>query len=204
MANLVQIGNKEVGWAPIEDGTIGTPKVWPGIGSTEQESEQESEAIYKDDVVYYNAEGGESYKLKLKVAQIPPEFAIACLGYVETAEGALVQVGDIKPCVLYIKTTVLNGETGSKTEKLDYFYNSTPASPKIETNTDEDKVKENELELEFLCTKSPLVQSVSGKNVAHSFITRSTSNSAFFDTYKTKILVPKKPTTATLSTGGDK
>lgn len=203
MARELMHGNRELWFATIEDGVIGEPQRWYGLASTEQEAEQESENIYKDDTVYYVAEGSQSYKLTVKVAQIPYQFAEACLGYVPTSDGAYVASGQTKPCVIFFKNTVMDGNTGVETPKLNFFYNALPNEPKIETETDEDKLKENEIEIEFTCTPSPIVKSVTDKPVTHSFITRSASNSAFFDNYKTTVLKPTKPMAVTLNEEGE-
>lgn len=203
MARYLNHGNRELWWAPIENGRIGTPQRWHGLASTEQESEQESENIYKDDIVYYTLEGDASYKLTLKVAQIPSEFAKACLGYVETVEGAWAPSGSKKPCVVFFRNTILDGETGAERPKLHFFYNALVSDPKLETGTDEDKPTENEIELEFSCTKSTIVTDADDIPVANSSIERTETNKAFFDTYKTAVLVPKKPVAAVSADGGE-
>lgn len=192
MAQELYHGNRELWWAPIENGRIGAPVRWHGLGSTEQESEQESEAIYKDDIVYYMLEGKASYKLTVKVAQIPADFATACLGYVETAEGAWAVSGKTKPCVLFFKNTVLDGSTGVERPKLHYFYNAMPSAPKLESETDEDKPTENEIEIEFTCSPSSIVTDADGVPTPYGTIERITQNQAFFDTYTSKVLTPAK------------
>lgn len=192
MARELMHGNRELWYATITDGVIGVPQRWYGLASTEQEAEQESENIYKDDVVYYTLEGDASYKLTVKVAQIPEEFATACLGYVKTQEGAWSVSGTPKPCVIFFKNTILDGSTGAERPKLHFFYNALPSLPKLENETDEDKPKENEIEIEFTCTTSTIVTDADGIGTPFGTIERTVSNSAFFDTYTSTVLVPQK------------
>lgn len=204
MAQELSHGNRELWWAPIDAGSIGAPVRWHGLGSTEQESEQESEAIYKDDIVYYMLEGKPVYKLTINVAQIPADFAQACLGYKETAEGAWAVSGSPKPCVLCYRTTVMDGVTGVERPKLHYFYNAMPSAPKLETETDEDKPTENEIEIEFTCSASSIVTDSDGIPTPYAVIERLSQNQAFFDTYTSKVLQPTKAVrTVTFNADGD-
>lgn len=202
MPKNLMIGNKRLLWAPIENGTFGTPRRWRGLNESESESEQDSETVYSDDEAYYVLEGASTSKLTIKTLQIPEDFAETCLGWKETAEGAHVVTGNVKPCVLVIENTVLDGDDNEKTARLSYYYNAIPSLPKTTSKTDEEKPKPNEIEIEFKCLNSSIATDADGIFTPFASIERTSTNAAFFDRYLTEVLVPTK-TTATLSEGGE-
>lgn len=188
---IVSHGNSEL-WYALPDGRGGftEPKRFHGLGSTETEAENESETIYKDDLAYYTAEGETTFTLTINVAQIPKEFAVECLGWKETQEGGYSLSGRTKPCCLMVKNKLLDGVTGEETSQLTIYYNALPGEPKLESETDEDKISETEIEIEFNCTPHSVIKSPTGRNFAMAVIERSKQNAAFFDSYVTKVPVP--------------
>lgn len=208
MPNVLQVGNKEFWVAPIDSKGIGTPVRWNGLVSTETESETESEAIYRDDIVYDSLEGATSFKVTATLSHIPEVFAEKCLGWGKDVNGVWVEnVNPKNDCAIMIRKTLLNGDTNEQSPKLDIFYQCTATPPKVESETDEDKPTVSEVEIEFTAKPSKYVFDDVSKGITHMTIQRTSTNATYFDGYSTAVLKPTFPSavaTASLEEGGDK
>lgn len=187
-------GNKNFGFAPItsSDSTpaFGTPVMVPGLVNVTIEVEQESSSIYADDVVFCSVKGAKVRTATATLRYIPAEYA-ELLGFNEETNGMLVDTGTFAPHCIFFETTEEDCKTGTVTQTLHYLYNVTGSEPTFESNTDEDEVEAQEIEVEYSATGSSIAIDSDGNQAQYGKITRTTENATWYDTFKTKVLLPK-------------
>ena len=84
----------------------------------------------------------------------------------------------------------MDAVTGEETQTLHYIYDVTASEPALETSTVEDEVEAAELTITYESKKSDFVKDDEGKLVGYGRITRTEQNKTWFDTFKTKVLLP--------------
>lgn len=190
MAKLFLHGNSNLHMAVATSDTFQTPQKCPGLISGELEDQSESEIHYADDINYAVLRGAKLKKLKLKVSQITNFMAKACMG-VEWDENLMgTTTGDKSRLCIYWCENAVDTVTNTTVRKLHILYNCVlNGQPKIETNSNEDKAKPNEIELEFLCYENPAVI-LNNKPCDYTSVLESEKSKAIFDALDTKVYTP--------------
>ena len=186
-------GNRNFGYAPITSAgaaAFGTPVMVPGLVNFTIEVEQETSAIYADDVVFCNVKGAKVRTATGTFRYIPAEY-LELLGFKEETNGMLVDTGTFAPHCIFFETTEEDCATGTVTQTLHYLYNVTGSEPTFESNTDEDEIEAQEIEIEYSATASSIAVDTAGAGVQYGKITRTEDNAEWYDTFKTKVLLPK-------------
>lgn len=188
-------GNQNFGYAKITSSgdnvlAFGTPQMLEGMVSMEIEVEQESTNIYADDTVFCVVKGAKVRTATLATRYVTPEYA-ELLGFKKQANGMLTDTGTFEPHCIFFETTEAECATGTKQQRLHYLYNVTGSEPTVETQTDEDEIEAQEIEIEYNATASPIAIDANGAKVQYAYITRTEENKTWYDSFKTKVLLPK-------------
>ena len=189
--NYLVYGAKSFGYAPIQESNkFGAPVFISGMKSFNSEVEQNSTAVYADDIVYATIDGAKKRTGEAELLYIPEAYASMALGYVKQTNGMLVDTG-VKQnhCIFYVET-VKDKDTGKTTEILHYFYNVTATEGEIESATVEDEVDVKTMTIQYNCSNSAIAVDANGNQIAYAKIMRTTENAAIFDKYKTEVLLP--------------
>lgn len=190
-------GNKSFGYADIittESGGVttksfGVPVMLPGMVSMEVELDSEAQNIYADDRSYCTIRGAKIRTATGAFRYIPAAYA-AFLGYKQNASGMLTDTGLHKDHVIFFETEEYDDEQNIETRTLHYLYKANGGEPSRSSETDEDEVTAEEVEVEYNCTESDFVVDDDGKAVSYGYITRTEENKAVYDTFKTTVLLP--------------
>ena len=201
MAKYVVHGNKGLGFAPITNSggsgaAFGSVTMLPGLVSTESEVEQEDSTIYADDEAYLVSKGARVRNLTVVVRALLEEYA-EMLGYVINENGMWTDTGKFPPHCLFFLTTSVDGETGEETQVLHYFYSVVASTPNEESETDEEEITAQEIEIAYTASTSTIAKDEDGNFCQYARITRTAENATWFDTYKTKVLLPTDEVTPT-------
>jgi hypothetical protein len=181
-------GIAQAGWAPIEDGVIGTPSMIPGAKSASVEAETTEKVIYADNIKYFMVSGNTTVTPSLTVLRVPKEYAQYAMGWNLMANGMITDTGIRKAHVLFYVNEVETDE--GPTKELHYFYNVKAGDGTVESATDEDEITEQELEIPLTAIASGIAVDDAGAPVTHASIVRTTENAALFDEFITRVLLP--------------
>ena len=187
-------GNKDAYYAPITNSgspAFGTPVRDYGLVSTSITNEQTDTPIHADDSTYFTVSGARSITAEITKLSVDEEFAAAHLGYKKMANGMIVDTGVKQPFAYYWVETVMQ-EDNTTTQMLTILYNCMATEGDVESNTLEDEVEAKEMTLNLTCTPSTIAKdnASGGNGVTMARIIRTTQNATWFDTYKTKVLLP--------------
>lgn len=186
-------GNANFGYAPItttgQTAAFGTPVMLDGMVSFEMEVSQDSTAIYADNIVFYKALGAKARTATGTFRYIPAAYA-EYLGYHKNTNGSVSDTGEHKQHCIFFETVVEDTVAGTTTRTLHYLYNVKGGEPKLSTETDEDEVTAQEIEIEYDASTSTFVVDDTGEYVQYAFIERTDDNAAKYDTFKTAVLLP--------------
>ena len=185
-------GNKNFGYAPITNSgspAFGTPVMVPGLVNFTIEVEQESSNIYADDVVFCSVKGAKVRTATGTFRYIPAGYA-ELLGFKEMTNGGLTDTGIFPAHCIFFETTEEDCSTGTKTQTLHYLYSAVGSEPTFESNTDEDEVEAQEIEIEYNCGESAIAKDDEGVAVQYFKITKTEENAELYETFKTKVILP--------------
>ena len=103
----------------------------------------------------------------------------------------IVDTGIKQPFAYYWVETVMQ-EDNTTTQMLTILYNCMATEGDVESNTLEDEVEAKEMALNLTCTPSTIAKdnASGGNGVTMARIIRTEDNATWFDTYKTKVLLP--------------
>ena len=194
MEKKIIYGNDNFGYALI-DTSEGTPKfsapvMLPGMISSKIEVEESSTKIAADNTTFAIIAGAKVRSAEAAVTYIPVQYYTECLGYIENASGMITDTGKKKAHCFFFTSTEMDAVTGEETQTLHYIYDVTASEPALETSTVEDEVEAAELTITYESKKSDFVKDDEGKLVGYGRITRTEQNKTWFDTFKTKVLLP--------------
>lgn len=193
MPKIVVHGNKKLGFAPITSTgsapAFGTPVMLPGLVSTESEIEQEDSTIYADDEAYLVSKGAKVRSLTINIRAILEAYA-EYLGYHVGENGVWTDTGTFAPHCLFFITSTIDGETGEESQILHYYYNVVASTPNEESETDEEEITAQEIEIAYTAATSTIAKDENNKYCQYARITRTEENKDWFDTFETKVLLP--------------
>lgn len=182
-------GNKNFGYAPINNGAFGTPVMIPGLVSVEIEVDQETTAIYADDAVFCNVKGAKVRTATAAFRNIPEAYA-EYLGFNAESNGMLVDTGTFAPHAIFFETTEEDCATGTVTQTLHYLYNVIASEPTFESNTDEEEVEAQEIEVTYNANTSTIALDSNGAGVQYGKITRTEANATAYDAFTSAVILP--------------
>lgn len=141
MSNKVKFGLKNVHYAVVSEAdngviTFGTPVPIKGAVNLSLSASGDTNDFYADDVKYWSGTSNNGYEGDLEIALIPDSFKTSVLGFVQTAEGGILETGDEK-----VKRFALLYEINGDVEKrrfVDYYCTAT--RPSAEASTTEDSI----------------------------------------------------------------
>ena len=187
-------GNKNFGFAPINDNgdntfSFGTPVMIPGLYSMTIEVSQEDTNIFADDSVYCAVKGARVRTATATLRNIPAAY-LPYLGYLLQDNGGYADTGIFPSHCIFFETGSENCADGSTTRRLHYLYNVRASQPTQESQTDEDTVEAQNIEVNYTCTDSDIAVDDDGVKVQYYFIDRTEANKDLFDTFETAVILP--------------
>lgn len=194
MEKKIIYGNDNFGYALIdtseETPKFSAPVMLPGMISSKIEVEESSTKIAADNTTFAIIAGAKVRNAEATVTYIPEQYYTECLGYVENANGMITDTGKKKAHCFFFTSTEMDAVTGEETQTLHYIYDVTASEPALETSTTEDEVEAAELTITYESKKSDFVKDDEDKLVGYGRLTRTEQNKTWFDTFKTKVLLP--------------
>lgn len=194
MEKKIIYGNDNFGYALIDSSEetlkFSAPVLMPGMKSSTIEVEENSTKIHADNTTFAIITGEKVRTCEATVTYIPESYYTNCLGYKANTNGMLTDTGTKKPHCFFFTTNELNAVTGEETQTLHYVYDVTAKEPNLETSTVEDEIEAADLVISYESKRSDFVKDTDGKLVGYARITRTEENKAWFDTFKTKVLLP--------------
>lgn len=194
MEKKIIYGNDNFGYALIdtseETPKFSAPVMLPGMISSKIEVEESSTKIAADNTTFAIIAGAKVRSAEAAVTYIPVQYYTECLGYIENASGMITDTGKKKAHCFFFTSTEMDAVTGEETQTLHYIYDVTASEPALETSTVEDEVEAAELTITYESKKSDFVKDDEDKLVGYGRLTRTEQNKTWFDTFKTKVLLP--------------
>lgn len=189
-------GNKNFGFAPITESggtySFGTPVMIPGLYSMTIEVSQEDSNIFADDSVYCAVKGARVRTATATVRNIPAAY-LTYLGYAAQDNGGFADTGIFPAHCIFFETGGENCADGTITRRLHYLYNVRASQPTQESQTDEESVEAQNIEINYTCTDSDIAVDDDGVKVQYFFVDRTEANKAVWDTFTTTVLLPTTP-----------
>lgn len=117
--------------------TYEAPVRWPGAVNLSLDASGEMVRFYADDIVYWAGESNNGYEGDFESALVPDSFKKDAMGYIEDANGVLVEAsdGENRPFALMFEFK------GDKFKTRHVLYNCTVTRPSISGATKEDNIE---------------------------------------------------------------
>ena len=186
-------GNKNFGFAPIVDNegvkSFGVPQLIPGLVSATVEVDQENTNIYADDDVYCVTKGAKIRTATASFRYIPAAY-LPYLGFKQADNGGFSDTGLFANHAIFFETGGEDCDTGVTAKKLHFLYNVKASEPNVESQTDEEDVEAQELEVSYNAQTSDFVRDIDGEGVQYFFIERTDENASLYDSFVNAIIMP--------------
>lgn len=190
-------GNKNFGYAPINSSTsggettyeFGAPVMLPGMVSMEVELDSEAQNIYADNRSYCTIRGAKIRTATATVRYVSQAYA-QLLGFLQNSNGMMTDTGTHANHCIFFETEEYDDEQNVQTRTLHYLYKANGGEPSRSSETDEDDVSAEEIEIEYNCTESELALDDNGDAVSYGYITRTEENKALYDSFTTRVILP--------------
>lgn len=130
--NKVKFGLKNVYYAPITNGTHGTPVAIPGAVSISLKAEGDKEEFYADNMKYYVSATNNGYSGTLELARIPEGMLESIFGMtLGSTSKVLTEDADADPAHFALLFQI----DGDDNDELYVFYEVAPTRPEISSST---------------------------------------------------------------------
>lgn len=142
MPNKVKFGLANVHYAKLNRDastgvtSFGEVKAIPGAVNLSLSASGDTNNFYADNMKYWTGTSNNGYEGDLEVAIIPDEFKTAILGFIQTAEGGILETGDEKAS----EFALLYEIDGDKEKRRFVDYCCTATRPTAEASTTEDSI----------------------------------------------------------------
>lgn len=170
--------------------TFGEPIEMLGCRSVEVEETVKDTRKYADNVAHLTIPGTPTTEGTLKMYQVPESYSLYALGYKKMTNGMLVNTGVRKPHALMFIMNELDGESLEENPILMIYYNGLAQRPKIASNTKEEEVEPNEIEIPYSFSPSQLALDDKGIAVTQGEFTKTAENAKLFDKFMEAIILP--------------
>lgn len=167
MTNKIKYGLRNVHYAVITEGspnTFGAPAAIRGGVSLSLSPLGERVDFYADDAAYYSGESNLGYEGTLEVALLPDSFKRDVLGYLEDANGALVE----DSAAQYEKIALMFEFQGDANATRHVLYNVSVGRPSIESSTKGENLEPQTDSIEIVAAPATDTGYVKGKLAAGS------------------------------------
>lgn len=140
--NKVKFGLSNVHYAKLtknaETGvtTFGTPKEIPGAVNLSLSASGDTNNFFADNMKYWTGTSNNGYEGDLEVAIIPDDFKTEILGFIQAAEGGILETGDEKASDFALLYEI----DGDKEGRRFVDYCCTATRPSAEASTTEDSI----------------------------------------------------------------
>lgn len=185
-------GNANFGYAKISNsaGTLsfGTPVMLKGMVSMDIEVEQDSQTIYADNEEYAIVRGAKVRTATGTFRYIDEAYA-ELLGFKKNTSGMVTDTGKHEDHCIFFETTETDGSEETRT--LHYLYSVNGDEPSFSSETDEDEVTPQEIEVGYKCKGSAIALDDEGMKVQYGYITRTEANKTKYDAFLTGVILPK-------------
>lgn len=199
-------GNKNFGFAPIvttEDvKSFGSPVMIAGLVSATIEVDQEDTTVYADDASFCVVKGAKVRTATVNFRNIPAAYA-SYLGFKPTENGGFTDTGTFATHAIFFETNEEDCEDGTSSPTLHYLYAVKGSEPTQESETDEEDIEAQEIEIEYSAASSSFVIDADGEAVQYFKITRTPENAALYDSFKTAVILPTSEVPSTTSSDGE-
>ena len=145
--------------------TYSSPVALPGAVSISLSAEGDTSPFYADNIVYFTSVANNGYSGDLELAKIPDQFLKDCLGYVEDANGVLLEDANASP----VHFALMFQFEGDAHAKRSVMYNCVAARPEVASTTKEDSITPNTESISLTCTT--IFNSVLDKDLVKASVT---------------------------------
>lgn len=186
---IVRFGLKNAHYAPWDatEKKFGTPVPIPGAVSMSISPEGSSTTFYADDKAYYTVSSNGGYTGTLEIAAIPDQMLIDVLGYIEDANGMILEDSDAVP-----STFALLYEVASNEEPCRFaFYNCTLSRPSGDSNTKSDSIEVDTQSLEFTAIARTLAYGDGEKPFVKGHLPKTAETATAYESFFDAVLLPK-------------
>lgn len=126
--------------------TYGTIINMPGSVELSLDAEGSSDPFYADDVIYYQGVANNGYSGSLTLADVPASFLTVVMKEAVDSQGAYIENADANP----LEFAIAFEFKGDAAKRRHVFYRCKATRPSIASQTKEDSVSPNTLELQFV------------------------------------------------------
>lgn len=163
--------------------TYGTPVKVPGAVNCSVDRESEQNIFYADNIAYFKSNTKSSVSLDLEIADIARDILLNYLGYVEAAEGGIIETNT---AVTPEFALLFQVETDEKARKFCY-YNCSAVESDEEYSTEEESIDPTTSTLTVTCTGEKVGDKIGFKHVVE-------ADDANYATFFTNVTVPTEKT----------
>ena len=162
--NKVKFGLKNVHYAVLTRNastgvvTFGSPKPIPGAVSIGRSAEGDTNNFYADDMKFWTGTTNNGYSGDLEVALVPDSFKVDVLGFIQTAEGGILETGDEKAKEFALLYEVDGDQEGRRF--VDYCCNAT--RPNGDAATKEESIEPQTDTMEVSCAPFNYLDTANG------------------------------------------
>ncbi len=186
-------GTDNFGYAMIN--TAGEPQfdapvMLPGMTKVKVEITSNAIKVKADNKTFATLPGIKVRDAEATVLYIPYEYYTDCLGYIENKNKMVTDTGIKKNHCIFFTSNEFDDVTKEETLVLHYLYNVSANEPSFESETVGDEITPTELNINYSADESTFVKDDKGNEVGYGWIARTKENAAWFDTFKTKVLLP--------------
>jgi len=166
------------------------PKIFTGVTECGFETSQDSQEIFADNQIHMKASGASKTEGSIKGFQLPEDYLINHLGYVELENIGGYTATDNQRNFVWQYIELITDEMGNQSRQLVIFYNVQPSPPKESSKTDTDKVEAKEFEIPCSALPNSMVRDPKGRAITSVIIPETKDNAWVFDLAYKQVVTP--------------